>query len=169
MARLAQFSIHLNPRIRDLPDLFNIPKATAKSARVAVDKVFRAHEKTLFSTEGQSGGPRWQELSPAYRAWKEKHFPGRRILTLTSEMRKAFSQQGGDHIAQEFRVNKQWTIRVGARSEKGFWHATGAGNLPERPPIQFKGDQAEQVALEINRALVPHVKRFIRAFGRIRT
>jgi len=168
MARLAQFSLHLNPRVRQLDTLFDLTKRVATDAMTAVDKVFRAHEKSLFATEGASGGAKWQELSEDYKKWKDRHFPGRNILTLEGEMRDAFSKKGGDHIAEVFKVGK-WTIRVGAQGEKGFWHGTGAGNLPVRPPIQFRGDQAERIALEINRALVPHVKRVVKAFGRIRT
>ena len=162
-----RMSVALNSRTLDLPDMFDLPKAVVGRAETEVDKRFRKHEKRLFATEGASGGTRWQALSDAYRKWKARKFPGRKILTLLGDMRDAFTKAGGDHVSRSFRTGGEWKIQVGANTEKGFWHATGAGNLPVRPPIQTTESQAEQITLGVNVALVPHVIRFLKTFGRI--
>lgn len=41
-----------------------------------------------FETEGASGlGHRWQKLSAEYEAWKDRHYPGRKILVRSGGMK----------------------------------------------------------------------------------
>ena len=47
--------------------------------------IVKDHSEAIFASEG---GGRWAPLSPAYRAWKELHYPGRPIGTLTGRARK---------------------------------------------------------------------------------
>lgn len=158
-----RYRVWVNPRLKDLPKVLDMDKAAAEDAVTEFDKRFRRHEKSVFATEGAFGGPKWEELSPAYKRWKERHFPGRKILRLTGDMWRALATLGAGHIAETFRLpGRNWVLRVGGQEPKLVWHATGAGNLPERPPIQVKDQQAEQMLVAVNRSLIPHVLRRLR-------
>lgn len=45
-------------------------------------------------------GTSWKPLSPKYRAWKNKHYPGQPILTLTKRLRNSLRWSGG-HLGKE--------------------------------------------------------------------
>ena len=43
---------------------------------------------------GRFAGGRWAPLSPAYAAWKRRHFPGRTILVRTGRLRESVNWNG---------------------------------------------------------------------------
>jgi phage gpG-like protein len=62
--------------------------------------VFRAQEKDQFRSEGALGGGRWKALSPEYKAWKERKYPGRKIGVLTGALQKSMTGGSGysEHV-----------------------------------------------------------------------
>lgn len=50
--------------------------------------------QTNFDREGKLVGG-WAPLSPAYRAWKRQHYPGRKILERTLRLRRSLMWHGG--------------------------------------------------------------------------
>jgi phage gpG-like protein len=72
--------------------------------------------KTLgnqFASEGSKGQHgRWAALSPRYRAWKEKHFPGKPILQLTGRLIDSFSEGSPDHVDRREAQSFEWGTSV---------------------------------------------------------
>lgn len=52
-------------------------------------EAYAQYQEQVFATEGRAGLGRWKPLSPMYKRWKERHFPGRPILTRTGKLRAA--------------------------------------------------------------------------------
>lgn len=85
--------IDVEVEIRGLDDV--IRTFEAKIARIedlvpvfdAIGHQFYAEEEKVFDAEGAYGGrPRWAPLSERYSRWKERHFPGAKILHLTGAL-----------------------------------------------------------------------------------
>jgi hypothetical protein len=154
----------INPRIRSLDQLFELPAEAAKAAVVEADKVFRAQEKALFESEGASGGQKWVPLSKAYERRKAAIFASAqlqtvatmrsrgkkvtrrgiaaalgtefKILQFTGDMRRAFSTAGRGHIARTSKTARGWIAMFGAEGAAYYaLHARG-GKVPNRPPIR---------------------------------
>ena len=55
-----------------------------------------------FETEGELTRNGWPDLSPAYAAWKARHFPGRKIMERTRRLRQsmAVGAAGPDTVIQ---------------------------------------------------------------------
>jgi hypothetical protein len=54
-----------------------------------VTRIARGWWKQQFATRGAFGGQEWPQLSPAYRKWKERKYPGREILVATRQLKRA--------------------------------------------------------------------------------
>ena len=66
-------------------------------------------EQQLFAQEGQTDEhSRWAELSPRYAAWKEEHYPGMPILTLTGRFRGSMTDPAGQHTEIRERRRLTW-------------------------------------------------------------
>jgi phage gpG-like protein len=89
-----------------------------------------------FDTEGRTGeGSKWPPLSPPYKRWKDRHFPGRRILERTYALRRSmmwYPSRFGPG-ANRGNVGPQGVYRTSATvAEMGtaityaHWHQTGA-------------------------------------------
>lgn len=59
---------------------------------------FKARMGDVFGSEGAASGPRWADLTPAYAAWKQEHYPGRPIGVLTGALRSSLT--GGSGYSQ---------------------------------------------------------------------
>lgn len=138
------------------------PNAVAHAATEA-DKVFRARESSIFSSEGAASGHIWPALSKDYEKWKNKHYPGRKILQLHGSLRKAATEQNDpDHIVDYFKVGK-WSIRLGVRGPLHWrWHNDG-GYVEGRPPRRhwIADDRESLMAMRarVSLTLQPYVKR----------
>lgn len=56
-----------------------------------IEKEFLNFNKVNFEHEGTP--EKFKPLSPKYKAWKEKNFPGRPILVLTGKLKKALTEK----------------------------------------------------------------------------
>jgi len=151
----------LNPRVRNLAQALELSAAAVRDAATVADSVYKVQERTIFSSEG----PGWKALSPRYRKWKSKKFPGRKILTLTGRMRDAFATASPDHFVFRYRVTK-WRIQLGAQGPHWWkYHAEG-GRIPGRPPVRNPQLRSEamrrQLGEAVARGLVPHIMRDLR-------
>jgi len=156
----------MNPRVLNLEKALDLSSAAVNDAAKVADSEYRAQEVKLFATEGASGGPPWQQLSPRYRAWKSKKFPGRRILTRTGDMRDALATKTSPkHLVNVFRVSK-WRIQLGAQGPAWWaYHARG-GRIAGRPPVRNQQQRTPELdarlAEAVRRGLAPHVLRNLR-------
>jgi len=106
-------------------------------------------ERRLFAQEGQTEEhSKWEKLSPRYAAWKEKHYPGMPILTLTGRFRGSMTDPSGQHT--EIRERRQLTWgsahKVSGGHDLGGLHAEGRGNMPARPPIRITQRNVDDIA-----------------------
>jgi len=56
---------------------------------------FKARMGETFGSEGSASGGKWADLTPAYAAWKQEHYPGRPIGVLTGALRASMTGGSG--------------------------------------------------------------------------
>ena len=82
---------------------------------------------------GRFAGGRWAPLSPAYAAWKRRHFPGRTILVRTGRLRESVKWNGtGLGAGGIFEAEPGFAI-AGTSVPYGRAHMDGRSNMPARP------------------------------------
>lgn len=75
----------------------------------------------VFASQGGALGHRWTNLSPVYRSWKSRHYPGRGILIATGHMKSSFQSTSTmnsatiSNSASYFKYNQLGTHRMPAR------------------------------------------------------
>jgi len=101
--------------------------------RPKLERDFNAANKELFSGEGASGAHgKWKPLSPRYKAWKSKKYPGKKKMVLTGRLKKALTTNKGDlgYIASRYpgKMIFTWLIQI------PYWiyHQKGSAPLPMR-------------------------------------
>lgn len=95
----------------------------------AMADVFADTQRRSFDSSGATYGG-WAPLSPAYAAWKDAHYPGQPILTLTGELRASLAERplGVEHIDNQRMV-------LGTAIEYARYHQDGTSTMPARPII----------------------------------
>jgi phage gpG-like protein len=94
--------------------------------------------KRFVSQNSPSLG-RWPPLTPAYRRWKQKHYPGRRILTLTGALKKDYTQRPFGY--EKFTPH---TFSMGSHLPYAAAHQDGLGHMPRRP-VELSDDAKRQM------------------------
>ena len=104
-------------------------------------------ERQLFAKEGRTSEEgKWKKLSPRYAAWKNKHYPGMPILTLTGRFSGSMTDPTGTHHVEKRPQILTWGSHYpvsgghdlgGIHAEgrqRGFagWKITGYEQLPYR-------------------------------------
>lgn len=99
------------------------------------DRFARANLRQ-FATEGAASGNPWDPLSPVYAAWKAKHYPGQPILRRDDDLWRGLTQQpfGVDVREERFAI-------FGSATDHGRYHQAGAGNLPQRRPVDLSENE----------------------------
>ena len=82
----ANFRVETNPRIRTLGEMFKLDQKDMDAILLVVDSRFRKNERTLFATEGSSGGEKWPPLK---RKRSPKRFAGKKIMQRTGRLRRS--------------------------------------------------------------------------------
>lgn len=109
--------------------------------RDVVAPAYFADIQDRFALEGQgrtrgglfARGRQWAPLSPAYRIWKEKHFPGRTILERTGRLKESLDWDGwGPGPDGVFEAHPTFMI-AGTSVPYASAHMTGRANMPARP------------------------------------
>ena len=98
-----------------------------------IKKDFYAGERAQF--ENQVGRGPWKTLSEPYATWKARHFPGKKILELSGQLRSAMTT--GDKLTW-LEQPKQLGVTVGIHYSK--IHHKGLGRMPRREVIWFSED-----------------------------
>lgn len=134
-------SVTFEPSLQDMSQAFeNWAKLIEDWRPVWADVIhkFKSHESYHLRTEGTATGRKFTKLSPAYKTWKDKHFAGKPILTLTGALRLALTK-GGSGWFQHMR-KEGLTAGVKPNSAVGVYayaHAFAEGNMPFRPPVRY--------------------------------
>lgn len=87
-----------------------------------------------FEAEGR---PKWAGLSPAYGAWKRKHFPGRKLLVLTGRLKRQATSR-----AAWVATPKTLRFRPDAPVPGGYdlfsLHQEGTSKMPARVVLRLQ-------------------------------
>jgi phage gpG-like protein len=124
-----------------------------------VAREFYAIEADQFGSEGAKGASgKWAPLSPAYKKWKDTHFPGEPLLRLHRPLVESLTSP--DALGSIYRLDAD-EMTLGSKVEYATAHQRGGGNLPARPPISFTTEDKRKLQKSIQSGLV----RFTRQAG----
>lgn len=119
--------------------------------------VFYVSEQARFASEGFGA---WPPLSDGYRRWKEKHYPGQKILSLSGALRESLTSKSGASAVYE---EAAMELTMGTTIHYAKYHQYGAPsrNLRPRPPIDITGnDMTVMATVAVNR-----FERYAQALG----
>lgn len=118
-----------------------------------VAKEFYAIEADQFGSEGSKGASgKWAPLSPAYKKWKETHFPGEALLQLTHSLIESLTSPDAPGSIYRLEADE---MTVGSKVEHARVHQR------TRPPISFTTEDKRKLQKSIQSGLV----RFTRQAG----
>lgn len=96
----------------------------------------------VFSAEGAfENRSKWADLSPAYQAWKQKRYPGRKILELTGTLLASIAVRGA--FGNVTKVSPTEMV-VGTSIPYAIYHQTGTPRMPARKIIELTEDQKKR-------------------------
>lgn len=117
--------------------------------RVATEFYQIEHEQ--FESEGAAGAAgKWAPLSPAYKQWKETHFPGQPILRLSNALFDAMTSP--DALDSIYRPDRD-ELTIGAKLPYGRVHQR------TRPVISFTEQQKRRIQKAIQAGLVEFTRK----------
>jgi phage gpG-like protein len=112
-------------------------------------------ERRQFSSEGGYGTGAWKPLSPRYRDWKDRHFPGEPILQLRHRLIESLTSAASPDAVREV---TPFSLTFGSRVPYGIFHQHGIpGRMPARPPLVLTPADKGQITLLIKRAIMEHL------------
>ena len=93
---------------------------------------FKSLEKNIFNSEGTP--ERFIPLtSEKYKRWKERYYPGKKIMQLTGRLMESLSNISADTIME---IRKQ-SAAFGTEVEYALRHQMGTFGMPQRKFIQI--------------------------------
>lgn len=101
-----------------------------------------ALRKLDYASAGGATGSMWPPLSPAYRVWKNKHFPGRPLLVLHGDLKASVTSPDSPDSVW---VAQPKALRVGTTVPYAMSHQRGTSRMPARPPVRLKSEDMAQV------------------------
>jgi len=101
-----------------------------------------------FATEGGPEG-HWAPLSPKYRLWKEKRYPGQPILVRTGALRTDLTQRpfGVERITAS-------SMDVGTEIPYAAFHQHGTPKMPRRRPLELTEKTRIQMVKVLQRYII---------------
>lgn len=104
-----------------------------------------------FDSQGGHGASgRWKALSPAYRKWKEKHYPGQPILKLTNSLYESLASPEGNDAIYRPEVDQ---LTIGSKVPYA------AAHQKTRPIISLTEDDKRKIQKAIQLPLVQFVRK----------
>jgi phage gpG-like protein len=163
-----RFRSAVNPRLGTVADVARLDMRDMATMTAQVDTRFTAHERTLFASEGASGGPRWPALSPAYAKAKRRRFPGRKIMTRTGELRNSLTRKADPKHVAYSTLRPRAQIHVGTSDAKAAYHVGPLKNplLPERDTLQHTAQQGAAYMVLVQAHLGRKLAQVARALSR---
>lgn len=115
-----------------------------------LDELERAAEAG-FSSSRRPSGSRWKALSPDYKKWKDKHYPGAPILTREGKLRASLTSAQGQGAIRQIGTHY---LQYGTRVPYARYHQSGGGRLPSRPVLpSSRGSMPSALASVMQRIL----------------
>jgi phage gpG-like protein len=102
--------------------------------RMKVHPFIKSETMKNFDAEGR---PRWFALSTVYGDWKAKHFPGKKILERTGNLKKWLS--GVDYDTQNNGYRYLYPKATNIEQARIFtFHQAGTGKMRQRQIVGFQ-------------------------------
>lgn len=141
--------------------------ADMRPAWEALADRFAFVERRQFATEGAYASGGWAPLSPAYAAWKARHYPGQPILRRTDDLFESltvrpFDEHGGIEVIEPSHM------MLGSAVRYGRFHQHGTRRMPRRRPVELTEAERREWVRIVQRYLVTGVAPTIGPRGGIR-
>lgn len=114
----------------------------------AVAEELVVDNRAQFASEGQFASNGWSPLSPKYRDWKMKRYPGKPILELTGALKESLTERP---FGVE-RINKM-SMSVGTGVPYSRFHQNGTSSMPQRRPVELTGERRNSMTKTLQRFL----------------
>lgn len=122
-------------------------------ARDEIARILAEDNRRNFESEGAAGSyGRWKPLSPAYARWKQRHYPGRKILVRTGKLSESLTR-----VPMGIQDATRDRITLGTDIYYAQYHQTGGRRLPRRPPIALTEQVKRDMVKVLERYLVENV------------
>lgn len=109
-----------------------------------LERRFTDFEEKWFGSEGDGT---WAPLSPSYRAWKEKHFPGEPILQRQRDLYRSVTKP-------DIAVKEPGYAIFGTADPVAAIHQRRGGRLPVRRVIDLDEDERSEWVRVAQRHLI---------------
>lgn len=116
----------------------------------AVVTELRAITREQFAGQGIGATGQWAKLSPAYKRWKEKNYPGRPILVRTEALKDSLLKNNKNTV---YRPLPQ-SLEFGTKIKYAAYHQRGSGKLKRRPIFDLNEQQKTRIIKAIQKRLV---------------
>ncbi|MDI6781586.1 MAG: hypothetical protein QME49_05755 [bacterium] len=115
-----------------------------------------------FDTEGHG---RWEALSPAYKAWKDIHYPGMPILQRTQKLIHAATKKGAEgNIDEKTRTSFAWGVDTSAIPYAAS--VQSGRRAPSRIWCELEPDEVDDVNLNFGYWLRRRLETECEAYGK---
>jgi phage gpG-like protein len=91
-------------------------------------------EEKLFAKQGSPN--RWQPLSIGYKKWKDRHYPGEKIMQLTHRLIDSLTGENQADAQDSIRIIKRKSMVLGTNVPYARRHHVGY-KMPKREVIQL--------------------------------
>jgi len=109
---------------------------------------FKGEMGAAFESEGSFTGARWVRLTEPYRAWKQRHYPNRKIGHLTGAL--IGSLTGGGGYAHSIKPRSAWF----GQSDNALALPYARAFAERRPVLRFKRAHRVQLQKRVQGVLV---------------
>lgn len=112
-----------------------------------IAKDFYNTQKSTFSAEGaHEGKKKWARLSPEYERWKQREYPGTKILVLVGGLKKAATSPRAK--GSVFNLGPK-RLEMGVNIKVGGWnlaalHQFGTRKMPAREVVRLSSEQRKR-------------------------
>lgn len=112
----------------------------------------RAAMREQFAGQGVGPSGSWAQLSPRYRAWKEKQFPGLPILQRSKRLVQSLTGNTSDTVL----IAAPDSLTFGTRRPGAVYHQSTRGRkkLPRRAVFDLNEPQKIRITKAIQRRLL---------------
>ncbi|MHC5542096.1 hypothetical protein ACYOEI_28070 [Singulisphaera rosea] len=127
-------SAQMNAIIRDLEQVPHIFDFDRDGFGEEVAEATAAAIFEYMDAETSPDGGQWIDLAPAYQAWKERHYPGRKMGELELKMKDPMQLRGEPNITPNELVQEYGTDEDAKLEAEWFQEGNEEQN---RPPRKF--------------------------------
>lgn len=142
-----RFSVMGQVQLSRTFDQLSLGVANLRKPFEKIKRDFYQTQKATFDNEGAyEGKPRWKELKPEYKRWKERKYPSSQTLVLDGTLKRAATTPSSEGSVAE--VTKD-SVALGVDLPVNGWnlaalHQFGTKNMPAREVIRLTSPQKKR-------------------------